>query len=69
MNRVISVLLLSLLVPGCATVKAHQRSQLMSPVMALSDDPLEAASFEHMWRIREGMVGASGVGGASCGCG
>ena len=55
------------LLAGCATVRPWERGDLVAPCMD-AIDPLEAAANHHVTTTREGIRGASGGGGASCGC-
>ncbi|MCP4499862.1 MAG: DUF4266 domain-containing protein [Deltaproteobacteria bacterium] len=53
---------------GCTVLKPWERGSLVDPAMTSHTSPLEAGHDEHVMRTREGMAGASGTGGVSCGC-
>ncbi len=67
LNSRLLLFVLTTLVSGCATVPAYQRGLLMSPVMQ-GPTELESMMDGHVDGTRELMNGASGAGGASCGC-
>jgi hypothetical protein len=59
---------------GCAIkpiepwVKPYERERLASPVMKTSLNDLPARQQEHVYTVREGSRGATGVQGGGCGC-
>ena len=59
---------------GCAIhpiepwVKPYERERLADPIMQLQSDPLLAQHREHIYTVREGSRGATGVEGGGCGC-
>lgn len=56
---------------GCAIqpwVKPYERERLADPIMSLSRDPLADRHREHVYDVREGARGATGVQGGGCGC-
>ena len=56
------------LASACTPLSPWQRATLQTRVMADPFDP-GVASFEaHVWETREALTGASGAGGAPCGC-
>lgn len=62
-----------LLSAGCATpiepwVKPYERERLADPVMQVGGDGLSARHLEHVYTVREGARGATGVQGGGCGC-
>jgi hypothetical protein len=58
----------ALLLPGCVTLQAWERSTVMSRIMADPGNPLEHQLLDHVHAVRESAVGATTAGGASCGC-
>jgi hypothetical protein len=59
------------LVSGCAIepwVKPYERERLADPIMKLSRDGLAEKHREHVFDVREGARGATGVQGGGCGC-
>lgn len=65
----ISLLLLaSLALGGCVTVRPQERAVLADPVMVFEGDPVIAAQVHHAIDNREGSFGGSGVTGGGCGC-
>ena len=75
MQRLFSVALLSVLtlvlLPGCAVqpwVKPYERERLADPVMQWSRGALADKHREHIYNVREGARGATGVQGGGCGC-
>lgn len=56
---------------GCAIqpwVKPFERERLADPIMQLSRDALAEKHREHVFSVREGAHGATGVQGGGCGC-
>lgn len=68
MKRLALVVLAVLLLPGCVTLSAWERSTLMSRVMADPGNPMAHQLLDHVHAVREGAIGATTAGGASCGC-
>ncbi|MDP8233032.1 MAG: DUF4266 domain-containing protein [Candidatus Zophobacter franzmannii] len=67
-TRIILLLLLSILLSSCATVKGYQKVNLNDPDMKLSDR--KSKKFETTFQVyREGASGANGgKSGGGCGC-
>ncbi len=60
-----------LLLSACSIqpwVKPYERERLADPIMQLSGDPLADKHREHVYDVREGARGATGVQGGGCGC-
>lgn len=57
---------------GCAMpepwVKPYERERLADPIMKFSRDALPDKHREHVFVVREGARGATGVQGGGCGC-
>jgi hypothetical protein len=59
---------------GCALkpiepwVKPYERERLANPVMKTSLNELPARQQDHVYTVREGSRGATGVQGGGCGC-
>jgi hypothetical protein len=68
LKRATLILLLPLLVAGCAAVKPWERGTLADYTMRSDRDPLGDALTEHMYFSREAASGGRGVGGGGCGC-
>lgn len=63
------VLLLVLLLPGCAIVPQNRRALLADPIMAPAPDPLEQHARTKHYSSREGAAGGDGLpAGGGCGC-
>jgi hypothetical protein len=64
----------ALALAGCAYkpiepwVKPYERERLASPVMKASLNDLPARQQDHVYTVREGSRGATGVQGGGCGC-
>ena len=60
------------LLSGCAAiepwVKPYERERLADPIMKFSRDALADKHREHVYDVREGARGATGVQGGGCGC-
>jgi hypothetical protein len=59
------------LLAGCTIepwVKPYERERLADPIMRFSRDPLADKHREHIYDVREGARGATGVQGGGCGC-
>jgi len=65
-------LLVLALLGGCSAVepwvKPYERERLAGPTMQIGRDALSAKHFEHIYEVREGARGGSGVQGGGCGC-
>ena len=67
----LAALVSSALLSGCAIepwVKPYERERLADPIMKFSRDPLSDKHREHVFDVREGARGATGVQGGGCGC-
>ncbi|MFO1339686.1 MAG: DUF4266 domain-containing protein [Burkholderiaceae bacterium] len=68
----LAVLGAAALLPGCALpepwVKPYERERLADPIMQLSRDTLAERHRDHVYTVREGARGATGVQGGGCGC-
>ncbi len=59
---------------GCAIkpiepwVKPYERERLADPIMKPDRDILSAKDHDHVYAVREGARGATGVQGGGCGC-
>lgn len=59
---------------GCALhpiepwVKPYERERLADPIMQFGLEALPAKHLEHVYTVREGARGATGVQGGGCGC-
>jgi len=59
---------------GCAIkpiepwVKPYERERLADPVMKTSLNELPGRQRDHVYTVREGSRGATGVQGGGCGC-
>ena len=59
---------------GCAYkpiepwVKPYERERLADPVMKTALNELPARQQDHIYTVREGSRGATGVQGGGCGC-
>jgi hypothetical protein len=70
--RCTSLALAATLLAGCAPiepwVKPYERERLADPLMSLNRDALAAQHRDHVFSVREGAHGATGVQGGGCGC-
>ena len=73
----LAAVLAAALVGGCALpqikpiepwVKPYERERLADPVMKRGTDELSARQIDHVYAVREGARGATGVQGGGCGC-
>jgi uncharacterized lipoprotein YajG len=67
-THLLAILAAAILLGGCVTVKATQRSVLADPIMQFEGDPQAAAQLRHAVDNREGSYGGGGVAGGGCGC-
>lgn len=67
-GRVEGLVVLMLVVCGCARVQPHERGRLASPDMQMELDPELGAGRTHAVEYREGSAGGLGGGGGGCGC-
>jgi len=49
-------------------VKPYERERLADPIMQANRDALADKHHEHVYDVREGARGATGVQGGGCGC-
>ncbi len=66
-----AALLATALLGGCAIepwVKPYERERLADPIMNLQRSTLVGQQREHVYDVREGARGATGVQGSGCGC-
>jgi Domain of unknown function (DUF4266) len=59
------------LLSGCAVepwVKPYERERLADPIMKFSRNGLADRHRDHVYDVREGARGATGVQGGGCGC-
>jgi hypothetical protein len=60
------------LLAGCALpepwVKPYERERLADPILQFSQDELGDKHRDHVYTVREGARGATGVQGGGCGC-
>ncbi|GAA0764421.1 DUF4266 domain-containing protein [Ideonella azotifigens] len=65
-------LLAATLLAGCSTpqpwVQPYERERLADPIMQFSRDSLAEKHRDHVYTVREGGRGATGVQGGGCGC-
>ena len=69
--RLIAAAAVAVLLSGCAIepwVKPYERERLADPIMKFSRNPLAEQHFVHIYEVREGARGATGVQGGGCGC-
>ena len=74
-GRTVAVLALvagAALLQGCAPiepwVQPYERERLADPIMQLARDTLAERHRDHVYTVREGARGATGVQGGGCGC-
>jgi hypothetical protein len=56
------------LAAGCVRVRPHERERLAHPAMQAPVWPAVEEGDLHVFTVREGTTGATGAGGAGCGC-
>jgi hypothetical protein len=67
--RAFVLILLAAALGGCVVVPQNRRARLADPMMALSDDPLEAHRKQKLYGTREGAAGGDGApAGGGCAC-
>ena len=67
----LAALVVSAGLSACAVepwVKPYERERLADPIMKFSRDALADKHHEHIYSVREGARGATGVQGGGCGC-
>lgn len=62
------LLVATLLLAACASVKPWEKGYLAKPNMAFDPDPLEARQRNHIYASKEAASGGVGVGNGGCGC-
>jgi hypothetical protein len=69
--RVAAALACTALLSACAVepwVKPYERERLADPIMKFSRDALADKHRDHIYDVREGARGATGIQGGGCGC-
>jgi hypothetical protein len=70
-GALIAALAAMALLSGCAIepwVKPYERERLADPMMKFSRNGLADRHRDHVYDVREGARGATGVQGGGCGC-
>lgn len=70
-GALIAALSVMALLSGCAIepwVKPYERERLADPMMKFSRNGLADKHRDHVFDVREGARGATGVQGGGCGC-
>jgi hypothetical protein len=67
-TRALVLVVMSLSLASCVTVRPEQRSVLADPIMKFEGDSQAAGQYRHAIDNREGSAGGSGVQGGGCGC-
>lgn len=62
------LLVVPLLLGGCATVRPEEKEFLAEPAMTFGSEGEVGAHEEHVFNNREGSFGGGGVTGGGCGC-
>jgi len=69
--RACLLIVAAVLLAGCSIepwVKPYEREHLADPIMKIGQDALADKHHEHVYDVREGARGATGVQGGGCGC-
>jgi hypothetical protein len=65
----VGLVLVAVMVTGCATVPQNRRARLADPMMGLTDEPLDVLRRQKLYDTREGAAGGDGAAaGGGCGC-
>ena len=65
----LALALFALAAAGCVVVPQNRRARLADPMMAFSQDPLEAHRKAKLYSTREGAAGGDGAtAGGGCAC-
>ncbi len=67
-HRKFCIVLLSMMLIGCANVSPTQRGTLAKPEMQLDFDRAASAITAHTYASKEAASGGKAVGGGGCGC-
>lgn len=62
------LLVATVVLGGCATVKPYEMEQLADPIMAFDAESEEDARELHWIEAREGSTGGAGGAGGGCAC-
>lgn len=63
------MILIGVLISGCAVVQPWEREYLSDPKMIFDENPIEKGIHEHHIEFNEGSVGGTGAQSGGCGCG
>lgn len=70
--RALAVIIFIAFITGCSNVQPwvmpYEREALADPIMSYSRDPMLDRYRQHVFEVREGARGGSGVQGGGCGC-
>jgi len=64
----VAVLIATMVLPACQTIRPWQREQLAKAPMTFDADPLENQLEQHFLQYRESATGGFGGSGGGCGC-
>ena len=68
-KSLVSLTLLAMATSGCVIVPQNRRARLADPMMAMSQDSLEAHRKQKLYSTREGAAGGDGAAaGGGCAC-
>ena len=62
------LLLLGVILSGCAVVQPWERGNLAKPQMSLEPNPLQTGLKAHNYGSREAAAGGNAAQGGGCGC-
>jgi hypothetical protein len=62
------LVLASVALGGCVTVRPQEHATLADPTMRFDDDARARAQLDHALDNREAAYGGNGVAGGGCGC-
>lgn len=65
----LSLILGTIALSSCATVRPWERGDLADPIMIFDENPIDVGIREHYLDYREGSVGGTGAQSGGCGCG
>ncbi len=69
MKKILVVALLAPVCAGCVIVPQNRRGRLADPMMAFTQDALEAHRKQKLYSTREGAAGGDGItAGGGCAC-
>ena len=68
MQKYVFIILCSVVLSACSTVRPWERGDLAKQEMAWQPDPMESQLLDHIYFAKEASSGGGQASGGGCGC-